>query len=147
MLLIRALHVRKFSELKGRFNSDSFRNLNGGISIFDYECSIKSTGSVCGHLSEFYNHIVGQPAFFCRFEFNDLVNDFQLANGQNIEIIQSDSDKGDKCHHDIVNFKDKLTDKFSQKYFQPPNIYVCCNGEEKRLGYKEFIILNQYKCA
>jgi hypothetical protein len=147
MPYIRALHVNKYNYLKGRFNSDSFRNHQGGISIIDFDCAVKASNSICNHLAKYYSHILSEPAFFCIFDFEEIVITYQQANEAPIIISPSQSDKGDECHYNIINFKDKLTDKFSKEKFKTPNLYVCCGDNYRALTSIEFSKLEEFECA
>ena len=82
----------------------------------------------------------------CVFSLEDLKSDFENINGAEIKIEQQDNDKGDNCHYNILNIKDKFTDKFSIKYFKHPYLYVCCGNDLKQISEDDAKKLKEYVC-
>jgi hypothetical protein len=135
MQLVRTLHIQKYNVNKRRLNSDTFDNYKGGISVFEYDCGIRTSGSICEHIQKFYNTTVGNPIIYVLLEYDDLK---KFKGFDNIEINQSESDKGDLCHYDITGALDSNCEKFSKHHFRSPNIYMCCDGNVINLDKQQF---------
>ena len=131
MYLVRALHVRNYSTAKGRFQSNSFSNYNGGISIFDYECAIITTPiGICSHISIFYQRTVGIPIVFQLINFETLQNHFPNSE---IVLENTPSDSGDLCHYDLIGIDKKMAENFFKSFCKPPSIYVCQNNQSVQI--------------
>lgn len=70
---------------------------DGGISVIDHDCIIKSGRNVCSHIAKYYSPAVaGNPPFFWRVQSH--------AFPKVVEIVQKDSDTGDRCHQELFKY-------------------------------------------
>lgn len=63
-----------------------------------------------------------------------------------MEIKELPSFSGDNCHRDIANVNKGQSGNYAKQFFRPPNIYMCCNGEEKQLTNDEYEDLLNHLC-
>ena len=143
MQLIRTLSILKYSNLSKRFQSDTFREYKGSISVFDSVCAVAVSGAICKHIDRFYASTVKNPPLYCILDSDILV---KQPGFENISITSSLSSNGDKCHIDIQKTKTKDCDNFAKRTFKFPNILKCTDStysiateEELDAFYTQFI--------
>ena len=94
MPYIRIVHPLRYDIQKERFQSTAFQpSTNNGISVFDEECGIKCSGSVCQHIRKYYSQVHGEPIIY-----TIVPNDFFEAD----KVNKTPSNTGDDCHADIM---------------------------------------------
>ena len=55
-----------------------------------------------------------------------------------MEIVELPSISGDDCHVDIRNVSARASGNYAKTYFCPPNIYMCCDGNEIQLTTAQY---------
>jgi hypothetical protein len=125
MLFVRAVHINKFSRSKKRFQS-CFSNHQGGISIFDKECAVRQSGSICNHISKYYYSAVDSPIIYCIFS-TEIVQEVLTKNKVKSKAIYkiSGSTTGDECHYDIENLKNSEADKLTPECRINKSFFSC----------------------
>lgn len=100
MSFIRAININKhYSKKNKRLAGMAFRpsSTNGGISVFDKDCAIRDSGTICRHIERFYAGIAGTPIVF-----------WEVPDGSipplPCVVEPTDSDSGDKCHYEFFNW-------------------------------------------
>lgn len=53
-------------------------------------------------------------------------------------MINEPSDSGDLCHYDIRGLSNGKSGNFAKSYFKPPNLYMCCNGNELQITSEQY---------
>jgi len=61
-------------------------------------------------------------------------------------LVEEPSNTGDKCHIDIREVKDNKAGNFAKSYFKPPNIFMCCSGEETKITSEQYSNLLNNLC-
>ena len=99
---------RHFDRALGRFVDFAFKPSSdgSGISVFEEECAIRTSSSVCHHMQKFYRSIAGNPGAYWRFDSDSL----PLGSC----IVAEESTTGDFCHRNIQ----KLSKNRARKYFK-----------------------------
>lgn len=126
---IRVVHPRDYDVEQGRFKSLSFKpsSSDGGISVFKIQCGIDASGSVCEHIRKFYDSLTGDPPIYWEIPAEDIPTE--------CEYPQSDSESGDKCHHNIKNWSEKESKKYIKK--KSLDTYLICDPNGTRSLTKE----------
>ena len=126
---IRVVHPRDYDIEQGRFKSLSFKpsTEDKGISIFNTECGITASGSVCQHIEKYYNTLTGDPPIFWEVPTEDIPEGCSLP--------QSDSESGDKCHHNIIGWGEKKSKAYIKK--KAFDTYLICDPNGVRPLTKE----------
>ncbi len=65
---------------------------------------------------------------------------------ENMELEATLSYSGDDCHMEILNVNKGPSGNYAKKYFRPPQIFMCCEGEEKQLSLEEYEDLLNHLC-
>ena len=126
MDFVRALHRKKYKQKARRFHSDSFKNLNGAISIIDVECIQETSTDTCGHIEHFYKSVIcGKPFAFWVIRHHDLETHF--GKGQ-FSIVPKTSDSGDECHRNLTGVDNKPASRFQRDYCKESDIFWCMQG-------------------
>lgn len=121
MRLVRTIHQKYYDSELGRFTSLAFKPAsNGGISVFDCECAMRRSGTLCSHISQFYAEVSGAPPIFWVFDTGILPADLEIQN--------SVSTSGDSCHRDIHNLSAKQA-RGILKSVSVPNDFCICNPD------------------
>ena len=141
MQLIRALHILKYDPNRKRFQSDTFKNYKGGISVFEELCAKKTSGDICTHIKTYYGNFSNPPIIYCKFTSKEL----EASIGSiSLNISNTPSDSGDSCHRDIKNVNDKDAQFFCKNHFKSPNIFVCCKGKEIQVTQNQYEDLSNF---
>lgn len=73
------------------------------------------------------------------------LNEMKKHDGfSDLEVNATESAKGDICHYDIKNVKDKKAEKFFIDYCKksPSNLYICCDAKSEQLSIEEILDYN-----
>jgi len=118
---VRILHAYDYSYEQKRFKSTAFQNSKdgGGISIFDPDCALGRSDSICRHITKFYSAISDDPPVFWRRSIQE------IPDGSELRAIPSDT--GDDCHFDIHGLSNNKSGKFFKRN-QVDSIYICEDG-------------------
>lgn len=136
MVLIRALHWEKYHAESQRFPSDSFNQYKGGISVFDEECAkAVSNNSICEHIQQYYQTVVGTPIIFCRIPLEVLKT---YKGFEKFQLENTESESHDFCHYDIVNTPKNASQKVAKGHIKAPNVFMCCDGQEFQLTQPQY---------
>lgn len=113
MAYIHILPVQHWDYRTQSFRSVAFKpsSDDGGISVFEKQCSESASSTVCIHIDSFYPHVVGSDAAGYPTVY------WEIPNGllpPKILIEQCVSDRGDICHHNLK----RLTKKEARKFFK-----------------------------
>jgi hypothetical protein len=141
MDIIRALHRLKYDKERKRFSSDTFKNLNGGISVIDSECVHRTTGDACLHLERFYSSVIECKPFAYWIISTD---ELERAFGGNFVIVEETSSTGDECHRNIVGLKDGPAQKWAKKNCRPPSVFLCARDHSIQLSNEQFERLYEF---
>ena len=107
MEYVRILHPREYKPKLGRFNSGAFTNSSGGgLSVFEPDCAIRASESICLHIARHYEQVAGVPPLFWAFESED------LPAGGRFEV---DASRGDDCHYNLLELQDNALRKFFKR--------------------------------
>ena len=128
----RAIHPDDYDIERGRFKSISFKPYieNGtdlGISVFDSNCGIETSGSLCAHTARYYSARTGDPAIYWQIPDND------IPSGCGIE--SNPSSTGDNCHRDIIGWSQKESGAYIKKL--PIENCIICDPQGIRPLQKE----------
>lgn len=63
-----------------------------------------------------------------------------------MSLTDEQSDSGDKCHRNIRNVGKSASQKYAREHIKSPNIYICCNGDERQLTKGEHEDLKNLQC-
>jgi hypothetical protein len=113
MELVRILHPDEYEPQKKRFRSTAFEPYvdMGDISVFEENCAVVASGSICRHVEVFYPETVPggtPPQAFYLWRFA------KTALPTGCAVNQKTSDSGDGCHYNISG----LTKKAAMKWFK-----------------------------
>ena len=100
MSFIRAINITlHYSKKKKRLASLAFRpsSSNGGISVFDKNCAIRNSGTICDHIKRYYSRIARTPIVFWEVP-DDTIPPLPCI------VRQTDGENGDECHHEFFNW-------------------------------------------
>ena len=125
MQLIRLLRHNYVHPVENRFVSEAFKNYggagkaDGGFSVVEWECVERMGKSVCAHLGQYYPGFSRDgKTFFFRFDSS------LLPPGHS--LVQTPSDTGDDCHHDIRGVSDKTLKSWFKKAFPGIESFLVC---------------------
>ena len=124
MYYIRLLHPRNYSVKHAKFSSQCFEfsSTDGGISVFEQDCSEGVSQTICQHIQEYYGDVTGRPATFWIFDSSILPSQ--------CSIVQKDSLTGDTCHHNVLGFARKNdAKKFFKVHFDTMRDTLICTAE------------------
>jgi hypothetical protein len=95
MRYIHLVHLKHYDRHTGRFNSLAFKGSSdgSGASIILEQCGVDDSGSICAHIQRYYAGVGGEPPVFWRFDDSALDADCRIE--------QVDSERGDRCHHEV----------------------------------------------
>ena len=129
MGFVRLVHPRHYDGRKGKFIDLAFRpqsNAAGvsGVSCFEQDCAVSSSGSICEHISKFYGGLAHSPAVFWLFAQSDLP--------QGSSLTQSTEDNGDHCHYNVVGISGTAARKVPLSW-QVTDLMVCDSAGFKPL--------------
>src|SRR5947207_13677169 len=130
MEYVRILSRQHWDGRKGRFNSLAFTpsSTDGGISVFDKQCAVLRSGTICGHIRTFYHRISDEPPIFWEFSNSILP--------QGTTFTEEVSDQGDECHRNISGLdKKQARDVFRGIGFQ--EFQMCEDGSSRRLQLED----------
>ena len=125
MQYIRLLHPKEWQAKENRFNRMAFRNYHrppNGISIVDPACAASRSGSVCSHISRYYQRW-SAPTIFWIFDSERLPEH---------RIEHTNAIGGDEwCHRDIHGLSDEDADKSfkADRLENKWSNYRLCRGE------------------
>ena len=134
MEFIRPISILKYQTISCRFSSDTFKPNGKGISIFAKNCAMQSSGSICNHISLYYQSTVKQPPLFCIIDSVYLLTQIGFEEAK---IEPTDGGNGDLCHYDVFDSKRKGQESFAKDFFKPNNIYKCINGNSSLVSNDE----------
>ena len=97
----------------------AFKSKSDGISIFDAECGVRASGSICAHIARYYPQGFEEPIIFWQFSSGEI-----LLPDATIE--QKTSESGDACHHNITG----LSRPASKKIIYGVSINYCSICED-----------------
>ncbi len=115
MDLVRILHPDEYEPKKNRFRSSAFEPFVelGDISVFEEDCAVAASLSLCRHAEKFYpSQTTPAPRPFYLWRFSDSL----LPLGSVLKQKQSES--GDNCHYNISG----LTKKSAKKWFKTTHV-------------------------
>lgn len=96
------------------------------MSIFDADCALATSGSICAHIAKFYPNLTGDPAVFCMLENQDAPKDARFD--------ETLSDTNDKCHREIDGVSNSAVKKFYHGRRSLENFSVCIgDGSYRKL--------------
>src|ERR1051326_2210471 len=125
MAFIRLIHRDHYDATRGCFQDFAFKapRRGTGISIIDYDCAIRVSGSICRHVDTFYPKF-GSPTIFWPIPLDA----FPAANA-----IAELSDTGDGCHHNITNMTDGEARRI-RKGIKVEDCFICnADGTTRQL--------------
>ena len=125
MHVVRALPIIKYSATAGRFQSDTFGEINGGVSVFDKECAIGASQTTCAHIATYYGSTVGLPPIFCVIDVDDMLNQ---PGFENAKVEYTEVSNGDACHMDVTGTTKKGRENFAKRTFIPNSVFKCIDG-------------------
>jgi hypothetical protein len=97
MGFFRVIHCKFYDSERGNFKSLAFApSSDKGISVVDLDCSVQTSGSICGHISRFYPNQAGDPAIYWR------IPDQKIPEVCSFEPQPSTT--GDDCHFNIYGW-------------------------------------------
>ena len=120
MQLIRVINKRyHYDKNKGRFTSLAFKpSSNGGISVFCQKCAVEISGTICGHIQNYYSDVSGEPPVYWEF-------DSKILPSTHV-IKESPSASGDECHRDIMNLSKRDAEQVFKKNTNYPDSFKIC---------------------
>lgn len=111
MGFVRLIHHSHYDPAKRRFKSLAFktssseREADPGVSVIEYDCAIRVSGSVCLHVETFYpKH--QSPTIFWEIPEGTIPDECRCE--------QIPSDSGDDCHYDIKDLADSRARRISK---------------------------------
>ena len=128
MEYIRALHPSDYDDTDGRFTSAVFtrpKSDEKGISVFNCECAIAQSGSVCQHARLYYSRLTSEPPVLWILEDSHLLNNLRTAKGKAIEIKQTEGKQDRWCHYEIYGGSRGGYRSYAAQNAKPPNILIC----------------------
>lgn len=134
MPLINLIHIADYDRTRGRFRSEAFEPSSaehgGGISVFDAECAMVRSGSICAHARKYYPTVANEPPIFWQFDFSILP--------AGVTIDKTPSNTGDECHRDLKN----VGKKPARRVFieQPLTDFLICTKEGIRNLTQEDVV-------
>lgn len=132
---IRLLHPKNYEKHRGRFSDVCFRkSKDGGLSVFDPDCAIATSGLIEAHVKRFYPQLAGHPPIYIAFEDADLP--------QGAVVTATPSDSGDLCHREIDGVSNNALKKALMAL--PEDRYKICDpAGDKTVGEAEHKTLMQ----
>lgn len=125
------LHRRKYRPKLKRFTSDSFKKLNGAISVVEIDCIEETGAGICEHIQRYYASVAqGEPFAFRVIRDCDLDEHFGCGN---YSIVPSPSRTGDDCHRNLEGIEDKAAKRFQKNYCDEGDVFWCIDGETHQL--------------
>ena len=125
---IRIIHHLKYIPKLGRFGSNVFANLKGGISIVDLDCVRETGRSACGHVKKYYPSAIPSPKPPILWIFNSEI----LPSSCKVEREMSTT--GDVCHYNIKELSNNQAKKvFSRSVKSLDDLKICENDHYRTL--------------
>jgi hypothetical protein len=103
------------------------------MSLFEVECATATSSLICAHIAEFYPHIAGSPAVFCR------IDESEFPAGTHLEHTLSDS--GDECHRELDGIGNKALKKHFRQKRDWTNFFICDGQNARALAESDFPML------
>ena len=131
MAFVRVAHPKDFDVNRSRFSDTLFKqSTGGGMSVFDADCAIAQSGTICEHCRAYYGDLTGDPPIFC------IIEDSELPPGT--VRTPSLSSTGDECHFELIApSKNMMKNQFKAKR-SIENFFICDPSGKRVLQIDDF---------
>ena len=139
---VRVLSPLAYNEIRRRFESYAFQRTGVGISVFDEDCAIERSVSVCGHITAHYFHLhpPETPPLFWRFEQTVLAAWLPQEATFHVEETEGPNDDV-HCHRDIIGLSVSQAKSTRRDYCLPPFVFVCWGDDVAEVDHNMLITL------
>ncbi len=135
MSFIRIININQhYSNRKKRLSSMAFRpsSSNGGISVFDKDCAENTSETICHHIRQYYTEVAGTPFVYWEIP-NEVIPPLPCV------VKQTDSARGDKCHHEFFNWDYKNAED-TGKAIPLEDLEICTDNGVRQLQISDLPI-------